>query len=134
MIASKVSYIIWPAAVAHTAICDVDNKSIYIDYSYMTRTRAPSAATRATLLLLAEHTHGLHGYDITKQAGVSPGTLYPMLARLEAQGLLTAHWSPAVEAGRPPRHVYRLTAAGVAFTRGLRNTEGVPLRALRLQS
>jgi DNA-binding PadR family transcriptional regulator len=92
------------------------------------------------LLLLAEHKDGLHGYDITRHAGVSAGTLYPMLARLEAQGLLTAHWTPAVEAGRPPRHVYRLTAAGVAFTRRLRETENetetvaAPRRTLRLQS
>ncbi len=102
----------------------------------MSRTRPPSPATRATLFLLVEHEDGLHGYDITRHAGVPAGTLYPMLARLEAQGLLTAQWSPAVETGRPPRHVYRLTATGVAFVRSLREQAAVakPLRTLRLQS
>jgi PadR family transcriptional regulator, regulatory protein PadR len=107
----------------------------------MTRTRTPSPATRAALFLLAEQTEGLHGYDITRLAGVSAGTLYPMLARLEAQGLLTAEWCPAIEPGRPPRHVYRLTARGVAFTHSLREAARVAdgvvgrrPRALRPQS
>lgn len=102
----------------------------------MLRNRAPSPATRATVSLLSEHEDGLHGYDITRQAGVRPGTLYPMLARLEAQGLVTAEWRPSVEAGRPPRHVYRLTATGVAFARRMREDAeaATPLRTLRLQS
>jgi PadR family transcriptional regulator, regulatory protein PadR len=106
----------------------------------MTRSRTPTPATRATVALLAEHADGLHGYDITRQAGVSAGTLYPLLARLEAQGLLTAHWRPAVEAGRPPRHVYQLTAQGQLFARTLRDDAsaiagaGARGRALRLQS
>ena len=104
----------------------VDNNSIYIDYCGMTRPRALSPATRAALLVLADSSAGLHGYDITRQAGVSPGTLYPMLARLESQGLLTASWSPSPDAGRPPRHVYRLTASGVAVVQDLRATERAP--------
>lgn len=114
----------------------VDNKSIYIDFRVMTSNRQPSRATRATLLILAANDDGLHGYDITRHTGVPPGTLYPMLARLEAQGLMTAKWTPAVEGGRPPRHVYRLTAAGVAVVRQLRADAAVtlPLRTLGLPS
>lgn len=44
-----------------------------------------------------------HGYDI------SPGTLYPTLHRLEADGLLSS--KPRVVDGRA-RRVYRVTAAG----------------------
>ena len=44
-----------------------------------------------------------HGYDI------SPGTLYPMLHRLESDGLLTS--KRRVVGGRA-RRVYRVTAAG----------------------
>lgn len=55
---------------------------------------------------------GRHGYDLCSQARVQSGTLYPLLIRLEAQGFLTARWEQSEIAGRPPRHVYRLTAAG----------------------
>lgn len=44
-----------------------------------------------------------HGYDI------SPGTLYPMLHRLESEGLLTS--KQQVVDGRA-RRVYRATSAG----------------------
>jgi DNA-binding PadR family transcriptional regulator len=44
-----------------------------------------------------------HGYEI------SPGTLYPTLHRLEAEGLLNSR--NAVEEGRS-RRVYRITAEG----------------------
>ena len=47
---------------------------------------------------------GRHGYDI------SPGTLYPTLHRLEADGLL--HSEQRVVAGRT-RRVYTATTAGV---------------------
>lgn len=54
----------------------------------------------------------LHGYDLCRQTGVRSGTLYPLLIRLESQGYLEAEWRPPAEPGRPPRHAYRLTAAG----------------------
>jgi DNA-binding PadR family transcriptional regulator len=37
--------------------------------------------------------------------------------RLSEQGLLEAHWQEAERPGLPPRHVYRLTAAGLALAR-----------------
>ena len=36
---------------------------------------------------------------------------------LVAQGYLEAEWQAASEPGRPPRHAYRLTAAGVQLAR-----------------
>lgn len=78
----------------------------------MTRSRAPSPATRSVLAILAEASPGWsHGYDLCRAAGLKSGTLYPLLIRLEGQGHLEAEWLPA-EGGRPPRHAYRLTAAG----------------------
>jgi PadR family transcriptional regulator, regulatory protein PadR len=35
--------------------------------------------------------------------------------RLSEQGLLEARWEEAVRPGLPPRHVYRLTARGLAL-------------------
>lgn len=58
-----------------------------------------------------------HGYQLARLADVKSGTLYPLLIRLEAQGYLKAEWQPPLEAGRPPRHAYRLTAAGVGLAR-----------------
>lgn len=79
----------------------------------MNRSRAPSPVARAVLAALAESAPGWsYGYALCRQAGVKSGTLYPLLIRLEAQGCLEAQWLPA-ETGRPPRHAYRLTTAGL---------------------
>jgi DNA-binding PadR family transcriptional regulator len=37
--------------------------------------------------------------------------------RLSDRAMLESKWQPAEEGGRPPRHVYRLTAAGALFAR-----------------
>jgi len=58
-----------------------------------------------------------HGYELLKLTGLKSGTLYPALLRLCEQGLLEAQWRQADEPGKPPRHVYRLTRAGLAFAR-----------------
>lgn len=50
-----------------------------------------------------------HGYDI------SPGTLYPMLHRMEEGGYLV---SKAIKEGRRTRRVYRATPAGRAALKG----------------
>ncbi|MFJ9367122.1 PadR family transcriptional regulator [Nocardia sp. NPDC101769] len=39
-------------------------------------------------------------------------TVLPLLARLSDGGLLETRWEDSRPAGRPPRHLYRLTAAG----------------------
>lgn len=78
----------------------------------MARSRSLSPAARSILSLLAEAGSGWsYGYDLCRKAGVKSGTLYPLLIRLEEQQHLEAQWLPA-EPGRPPRHVYRLTATG----------------------
>ncbi|MGO9957041.1 MAG: helix-turn-helix transcriptional regulator [Solirubrobacteraceae bacterium] len=40
--------------------------------------------------------------------------LYPILMRLSDRGLLESGWEPDAPLGRPPRHLHRLTAAGLA--------------------
>lgn len=56
-----------------------------------------------------------HGYDLMKDTGIASGTLYPLLMRMTEQGLLEAEWREPMQAGRPPRHAYRLTAAGISL-------------------
>jgi DNA-binding PadR family transcriptional regulator len=57
-----------------------------------------------------------YGYDLSKETALASGTLYPILMRLTEQRLLETAWEPSDEPGRPPRHIYRLTADGVALT------------------
>jgi DNA-binding PadR family transcriptional regulator len=79
----------------------------------VTRSRALSPHARSLLAILAgAGPLWSHGYELCRHAGIKSGTLYPLLIRLEAQGYLEAEWQEAVESGRPPRHAYRLTAAG----------------------
>jgi DNA-binding PadR family transcriptional regulator len=60
-----------------------------------------------------------HGYDLAKQTGLQSGTLYPILMRLAEQGMLAEDWEASNSGGRPPRHVYRLSAAGVKAARAI---------------
>lgn len=50
--------------------------------------------------------------DVFPALSATPGTVYPLLARLDKAGLVTTRWAEA--AGGPPRKYYRLTAEGQA--------------------
>lgn len=87
----------------------------------MARRANISKQTRTALLALLEEPQAWrYGYDLARETGLKFGTLYPLLMRLHDQGFLEAEWRPALQAGRPPRHAYRLTAAGVALAREAR--------------
>lgn len=60
-----------------------------------------------------------YGYDLMKAAKVASGTLYPMLARLQDEGLVTSAWEETRPdaGGRPPRKYYRLTGEGIRIAR-----------------
>jgi PadR family transcriptional regulator, regulatory protein PadR len=55
-----------------------------------------------------------YGLEITKATGVQAGTLYPILMRLETNGLLSSDWEQIdpVEEGRRARRYYTITEAG----------------------
>jgi PadR family transcriptional regulator, regulatory protein PadR len=59
----------------------------------------------------------LHGYLIAKQTGLASGTLYPILIRLADRRLIEARWEDEQPAGRPRRHLYRLTGEGLVAAR-----------------
>ena len=59
-----------------------------------------------------------HGYALARQTGLKSGTLYPMLIRLADRGLVEACWQDEPTPGRPRRHLYRLTAGGLAAATG----------------
>ena len=80
---------------------------------------------RAVLALLAESGGGWrHGYDMMKRTGLASGTLYPLLIRLTERKLVEAEWREPTARGRPPRHAYRITAAGRAFLAALADPAG----------
>jgi PadR family transcriptional regulator len=57
-----------------------------------------------------------YGLELALQAGVEPGTIYPILVAFEGVGWLTSREESDVDAhaeGRPRRRYYRLTMAGV---------------------
>jgi PadR family transcriptional regulator PadR len=66
------------------------------------------------LAVLAELGDERYGYTLRKSLvekgiAVDEGTLYPLLRRLEAQGLLVSEWR---EEEKRPRRFYRLSAEG----------------------
>lgn len=90
----------------------------------MTRVRRPSPQTVAILDALAEKgSNWSHGYDLCRLLGLKAGTVYPILIRLADRGYLETAWEQEVPHGRPPRHLYRLSAAGAEQVRELRAAE-----------
>ncbi len=65
----------------------------------------------AALSLLRERMYGYQLVKILSSGGLETeeGTLYPLLRRLEGQGLLVSEWDTE---GARPRKYYRLTAEG----------------------
>jgi PadR family transcriptional regulator PadR len=85
----------------------------------MSRSRALSGQAWSLLSALASSgPQWRHGYELARSTGLRSGTLYPLLIRLESQGYLEAEWQQPAGPGRPPRHAYRLTAAGLALAGG----------------
>jgi DNA-binding PadR family transcriptional regulator len=88
----------------------------------MSRNRKPSKQMLRLLEgLSAEGRQWRHGYDLMKETGLQSGTLYPLLMRMTDQGLVEAEWREPAQPGRPARHAYRLTTAGVAFAQAAVN-------------
>ena len=80
----------------------------------MTRARRPSRQTIAVPdALAADPARWRYGYELGQDVSLKAGSLYPILMRLSDRGLLEASWEAEQPNGRPPRHLYRLTAAEV---------------------
>ncbi len=73
------------------------------------------------LAVLSQLADEQYGYSLKKLLadsgfGIDEGTLYPLLRRLESQGLLKSRWR--VEDGRPRRY-YKISPQGDALVRQL---------------
>ena len=75
------------------------------------RRLSPQTADVLTALALNPQSW-LYGLEIAAATGLKSGSLYPILIRLAERGLLESQWLEPGLPGRPPRHAYRITAAG----------------------
>ncbi len=89
-----------------------------------------SVQTLAVLAdLCATPSRWRHGYGIARDTGLKSGTLYPVLVRLADRGLVEACWEDEQPAGRPRRHLYRITPEGLAVaTAALAQARLAPIR------
>lgn len=86
----------------------------------MARQRKLSPQAEALLVMLLDaSSKWLHGYELSQRTGLKSGSLYPILIRLSEIGLLDSKWEESNIAGRPPRHIYRITRKGVAVAHSL---------------
>lgn len=86
----------------------------------MIRNRKPSDKSFAILMLLYNNKHkSYYGLEVSELTGTSAGTLYPILARMEAKGWIEGEWEeidPVAEKRRP-RKYYRITQQGIPVAR-----------------
>jgi DNA-binding PadR family transcriptional regulator len=98
----------------------------------MTRSRRPSTQTIAVLVALAQApTAWRYGYELCQQLDLKAGSMYPILMRLADRGLLETTWETGTPAGRPPRHLYRLTGPGLELAGTLAAEPPAPARTAR---
>jgi DNA-binding PadR family transcriptional regulator len=87
--------------------------------------RMTSTTRRVLAALIREPGQEHYGLELAPATGLSSGTLYPILARLEEAGLVTSRWEDVDQsaAGRPRRRYYRLSASGLRVARGIEQDE-----------
>jgi DNA-binding PadR family transcriptional regulator len=76
--------------------------------------RASRQTLRLLVALVKRPSAWHYGYSLSRETSLQSGTLYPILMRLEERGWLETQWETPPPGGRPPRHMYRLTASGRA--------------------
>jgi len=79
----------------------------------MTDPKPLSFTAVRVLQAIASGTH--YGFDIMDATGLASGTVYPILSRLEAAGVLRSRWESVAIARRdkrPPRRYYEISPEG----------------------
>src|SRR3954467_7334201 len=83
--------------------------------------KAPALSYGSAAILPAIASGAQFGFDIMDATGLTSGTVYPALDRLETAGYLRSTWEDAAAAhgeGRPARRYFALTARGATALRG----------------
>ncbi len=70
------------------------------------------------IFLSARHQSEFSGNDISRQLGISSGTLYPLLVKLKQAGMVDDRWEAEDPSslGRPRRRFYRICGLGIRAT------------------
>jgi DNA-binding PadR family transcriptional regulator len=73
------------------------------------------------------------GYELSEATGLAPGTIQPILTRLESEGWLDVRWEDidAMAEGRRPRRLYSLTGSGLHAAQALLDERAQQIEALR---
>lgn len=81
--------------------------------------RMSGPTLKALKQLLTDGPSEIAGADISRATNVAAGTLYPLLARLEAAGWIVGRWEDVDphEVGRPRKRLYTLTDVGIRRAR-----------------
>src|SRR5437867_4895188 len=102
--------------------------------------KAPPLAFGPVAVLHAIADGNRFGFDIIDATGLTSGTVYPTLDKLESLGYLASYWEDARAARRdkrPPRRYFDLTAAGAAALadalKRYKNLKPVSLSAWRIR-
>jgi DNA-binding PadR family transcriptional regulator len=85
----------------------------------VTDVRITTAVVRVLAVLLEDPTVDRYGLDLMRATALPSGTLYPILVRLQRAGWVNSAWEEIdpVQAGRPARRYYRITADGLVRAR-----------------
>lgn len=93
----------------------------------MARARRLSPQALTLLSVLANRpSDWLYGLELANLSGLKSGTLYPILIRLADRTFLESRWLEPSEPGRPARHAYRITGAGLKALQQAASTSGHP--------
>ena len=99
-------------------LTDGPGRSTYVAYlCSLGIVKMTAPLERVLRAFLDDPTAPRYGYDLMKGAGLTSSTLYPMLGRLEDDGLVTSAWEIPQQDGQRPRKYYRLTGEGIRVAR-----------------
>lgn len=83
--------------------------------------RLSDEAARVLELFVLDPGREIYGLELLDAVGLRSGSLYPILHRLEGQGMLRSRWESmdaAAEAQRRPRRLYQLDERGARDAKG----------------
>ncbi|MFI9311154.1 PadR family transcriptional regulator [Streptomyces triculaminicus] len=103
-------------AIIHSSAEEGDNPSMRTEHRALVLT---SNVARILAAFLDDPAAPRYGLDLMRETGLSSGTVYPALIRLERAGWLTAVHEDVDPhaAGRPPRRVFTITEEGIRAAR-----------------
>ena len=98
--------------------CMIDITNSSDTYEKLVQELRRGVLVLATLSQLGEAKYGYSLINELAEQGlnIDQGTLYPLLRRLEADGLLQSHWNTE---GSRPRRYYVISPAGVSLLQAL---------------